>query len=69
MNKIKMIIAEQFFIDPEEIDDDTILTDLGMDSLDLVELIITFEEEFDIDIDDKTFETVGDVIALVEDLI
>ncbi len=53
-NKIIEIISEQFNIEIEKIDLDMDLQDdLNADSLDLVELIMSFEYEFDLEIEDK----------------
>ncbi|SVC47252.1 uncharacterized protein METZ01_LOCUS300106, partial [marine metagenome] len=51
-------------------DDDSFMDDLGADSLDTVELIMAFEEEFGIEIPDEDAEnirTVGDVLKYLED--
>ncbi|MGG7163671.1 acyl carrier protein [Clostridium ihumii] len=63
--KIREKIAEQLSINPEEITlESSFIDDLGADSLDIVELIMALEEEFDIEIPDEDAEkisTVGDV--------
>jgi acyl carrier protein len=68
-SKVKEIVAEQLGVPAEEIAlDSTFTSDLGADALDQVELIMAFEEEFDIDIDDDDAEklrTVQDVIDFV----
>ena len=47
--RMQKIIADQFSVDPEEITAETVFTDdLGADSVDLVELVMSMEEEFDI---------------------
>ena len=47
--RMQRIIADQFSVDPEEITPETVFTDdLGADSVDLVELVMSMEEEFDI---------------------
>ena len=71
--KIRGIIAEQLGLDPSEITPDSNFTsDLGADSLDLVELVMAVEEEFDIEIPDEAVEqitTLGEAIrALTEKL-
>ncbi len=68
--KIRAIIAEQFGIDEEEISMDTnILEDLEADSLDIVELSMAIEGEFDLEEmqeeDLKGLRTVGDLVDLV----
>jgi acyl carrier protein len=69
-NRVKEIIAEQLMVDLEEItEDSTFVDDLGADSLDRVELIMEFEEEFGIDIPDadaEKIQTVGEAIAYIE---
>jgi len=69
-DKVFKVIAEKLDVDPEEIvPGASFVDDLGADSLDLVELIMTMEETFDIDIDDKDAEqlkTVKDVLDYLE---
>ena len=56
-DKVKKIIAEKLSVDIEEVvPEATFVDDLGADSLDLVELIMSMEEEFDIDISDDDAE-------------
>ena len=69
--KVKKIIAEHLGIDDMSkiTDDAKFIDDLGADSLDTVELVMAFEEAFDVEIpDDKaeTFLTVGDAISHLE---
>ena len=53
MEKLKKIIAEVLSIDPEEIDEDmSFVDDLGADSLDIFQIIMGIEEEFDVAIDE-----------------
>jgi acyl carrier protein len=67
--KIKRIIAEQLGVDEEDVKPEaSFVNDLGADSLDLVELIMAMEEEFDIKIEDEEAEkikTVKDVIEFI----
>ena len=64
--RIKEIIVEQLGVDEEQITPDaSFIDDLGADSLDTVELVMAFEEEFDVEIPDEDAEkirTVQDVI-------
>jgi acyl carrier protein len=68
-DKVKKIIAEKLSVDIEEIvPEASFVDDLGADSLDLVELIMSMEEEFDIDIPDEDAEklvTVKDVFDFI----
>ncbi|NPB06217.1 MAG: acyl carrier protein [Aquificae bacterium] len=69
--KVKEIIAEQLSVEPEKITPEAkFVEDLGADSLDVVELIMKFEEEFGIEIPDEDAEkiqTVGDVIKYLQE--
>ena len=70
-DKVKKIIAEHLGIDDMSkiTDDAKFIDDLGADSLDTVELVMAFEEAFDLEIpDDKaeTILTVGDAISHIE---
>ena len=69
--KVIELIVEQLDADVEKIsNDDSFMDDLGADSLDTVELIMAFEEEFDIEIPDEDAEnirTVGDVLEYLGD--
>lgn len=68
-DKVKKLIAEKLSVDASEVVPEASFTDdLGADSLDLVELIMTMEEEFDIDIGDEDAEklvTVQDAIDYI----
>jgi len=68
-DKVKKIIAEKLSVELEEVvPEASFVDDLGADSLDLVELIMSMEEEFDIDIPDEEAEklvTVKDVFDFV----
>ena len=68
--RIKEIIAEQFGLDAESITEETAFKDLG-DSMDLIELIMALEEEFDMEIEDEEAEklkTVGDAIEYLKSI-
>ncbi|HHZ89161.1 TPA: acyl carrier protein [Candidatus Poribacteria bacterium] len=69
--KVIKLIVEQLDADSNSISlEDSFMDDLGADSLDTVELIMAFEEEFDIEIPDEDAEnirTVGDVIKYLGD--
>ena len=68
--KVKQIIVEQLGVDESQVDNTaSFVDDLGADSLDIVELVMAFEEAFDIDIPDEDAEkiaTVKDAIDYIE---
>jgi len=68
--KVKNIIADQLGVGEEEIKQtSSFIEDLGADSLDIVELVMAMEEEFEVEIPDEEAEnikTVGDAIKYVE---
>ncbi len=72
-DKVKAIICDQLMVDADEVKDDaSFVEDLGADSLDTVELIMEFEDEFGIEIPDDEAEkisTVGEAIAYLEKLL
>lgn len=66
-DKVKKIIAEKLSVDLDEIvPSASFADDLGADSLDLVELIMSMEEEFDIDIPDEDAEKILTVQDAIE---
>jgi acyl carrier protein len=71
-DKVKKIIVEKLSVDLEEVvPEASFVDDLGADSLDLVELIMSMEEEFDIEIPDEQAEklvTVQDVLNYIQAL-
>ena len=61
-DKVKSIIVEQLGVDEEEVTLEASFTeDLGADSLDIVELVMAFEEEFGIEIPDEEAEKISNV--------
>jgi len=70
-HKVKEIIIEKLGVDAEKVTDDaSFVEDLGADSLDTVELVMDFEEEFDLEIPDEEAEkltTVGAAIKYLEE--
>lgn len=70
-DKIKEIIVEQLGVAENSVTEEaSFIDDLGADSLDIVELIMALEEEFDIEIPDTDAEkivTVGDVVDYIKD--
>ncbi len=65
--RVREIIVNELGVEPDKVTDDaSFVEDLGADSLDTVELVMAFEEEFGIDIPDEAAEqmrTVGDAIG------
>ena len=70
LEKIKSIVADQLGVDEDQVTEDaSFIDDLGADSLDTVELIMAYEEEFDVEIPDEDaqkIKTVKDVIEYIE---
>ncbi len=67
MEKVKGIIVEQLGVDEEEVTLEASFTDdLGADSLDIVELVMAFEEEFGIEIPDESAEKISTVRQAVD---
>jgi len=70
-DKIKDIIIEQLGLEEEEVKvEASFVDDLGADSLDIVELVMALEEEFDIEIPDEDAEkirTVGEAVKYIQD--
>ena len=68
--KVKDIIVEQLGVNPEQVTlTASFIEDLGADSLDTVELVMAFEEEFGVEIPDdaaETILTVGDAVKFLE---
>lgn len=66
-SKLKDIIVEQLGVDEEEVSPKTsFVDDLGADSLDVVELIMAMEEEFDVEIPDEDAESIATVADAIE---
>ncbi|EGO65153.1 acyl carrier protein [Acetonema longum] len=66
-DKVKEIAVEQLGVDEADVSmDSTFIDDLGADSLDIVELIMAFEEEFNIEIPDEAAEKIKTVKDAVE---
>lgn len=68
--KIKAILCEQLELNEDQVTmDSNIAEDLGADSLDVVDLIMSIEDEFDVEVPDESIEsikTVGDVVNYIE---
>ena len=69
--QVKNILCDQLDLDEEQVTEESeVIDDLGADSLDIVDLVMTLEEEFDTEIPDEDIEnlrTVGDIVKYVED--
>ena len=70
--KLKAIIVDVLSVDPDEITmDTTFMDDLGADSLDVYQIIMGIEQEFDIEIPDRKvheLKTIGDVVSYLEEV-
>lgn len=67
LEKLKKVIAEVLNVDPEEIEmETTFMDDLGADSLDVYQIIMGIEEEFDIEIPPEKAEKISTVEEAVE---
>lgn len=69
--KIKAIICEQFELNADKVSEDSnLIGDLGLDSLDVIDLAMSVEDEFDIEVPDDAIDgikTVGDIVRFVEE--
>ena len=70
-DRVKKIVVEHLNVDESKVSDEAaFIDDLGADSLDTVELVMAFEEEFDIEIPDdaaETIQTFGDAVKFIND--
>ena len=68
--KVREMICNQLDLDPETVNEGSlIIEDLGADSLDIVDLVMTIEEELGVEVPDEAIEqirTVGDVVKYIE---
>ena len=69
--RVKKIVVEHLGVEPDKVTEDaSFIDDLGADSLDTVELVMAFEEEFSIEIPDdaaETIQTVGDAVRFISE--
>ena len=69
--QVKKILSEHLDLEEEQVNEDSeVIDDLGADSLDIVDLVMTLEEEFDTEIPDEDIEnlkTVGYIVKYIED--
>ena len=71
LDKIKDILVEQLECDPEDITMESLLVDdLGADSLDAIDIVMSVEDTFKVEVPDEIIEkieTVGDIVNYIED--
>jgi acyl carrier protein len=71
LEKVKAILSEQFDVEEDSITAETsIADDLGADSLDVVDLLMSIEDEFEIEVPDEEIDnikTVGELVKYIED--
>ena len=69
-DRVKKIVVEHLGVEAEKVTEDaSFIDDLGADSLDIVELVMAFEEEFGVEIPDdaaESIQTVGDAVKFIE---
>ncbi len=69
-DKVRQIIAEHLGIDENTITENSkVIADLGADSLDIVELVMTIEDEFGVTVEEDDLQkivTVGDIVNLID---
>lgn len=69
-DKVKKLLADQLNIDAEKITEKSkVIDDLGADSLDVVEMLMTLEDEFNVTVSDEesvALKTVGDIVKLID---
>lgn len=71
LNKVKELVSLQFDLAEEDLDEDTsFIDDLHADSIDLVHLAMTLEDEYEIELEDEDIEnikTIGDTVDYIEE--
>ena len=71
LEKVKAILSEQFDVEEDTITPETLIADdLGADSLDVVDLLMSIEDEFEIEIPDEEIDnikTVGELVQYIEE--
>ena len=69
IDTVKEVLEENLDINPETVNDDSTFDSLGIDSLDMVELICDLEEKCDVDFGEpEGLETVGDLVEYIDNL-
>ena len=67
LEKVRELIADKLGVDKDEVTEEaSLIDDLGADSLDLVDLVMVFEEEFDVKIEDEELENIKTVKDVVD---
>jgi len=70
LEKVKKLLAEQLNISVDSITEESrVIEDLGADSLDVVEMLMVLEDEFNVTVSDEesvNLKTVGDIVALID---
>lgn len=69
LDTIIAIVAEQFGMDTDELSEDTVLSEIGADDLDIADLVLSLEDAFDMDVsidEANALRTVGDLADLAE---
>ena len=71
LEKVKEIVAEGLDVNAEDLTEETTFESLGADSLDLMDMVMTFEDEFGVEIDTEAIgdlKTIGSVVTYIEGL-
>lgn len=69
MKKVKEVLAENLDINPDEVTEESTFDSLGVDSLDMVEMIVDLEDSCEVEFGEpEGLETVGDLVAYIESL-
>lgn len=71
LEKVKSIVAEGLGVDEAELTEETTFESLGADSLDLMDMVMSLEDEFSVEIDTEAvgdLKTIGDVVKYIESL-
>lgn len=69
LDTVIAIVAEQFRMDADELSEDTVLSEIGADDLDIADLVLSLEDAFDMDVtidEANALRTVGDLADLAE---
>ena len=69
LDTVIAIVAEQFGMDTDELSEDTVLSEIGADALDIADLVLSLEDAFDMDVtidEANALRTVGDLADLAE---